>query len=42
MDGETQELSIKLELGREAPMLADYMYALRSKVEKVNRVKAAN
>lgn len=41
VDGVTQELSIKLELGREAPLLADYVYALRSKVDKVNRVKVA-
>jgi hypothetical protein len=41
LNGVTQELEITLELGREAPLLADWMYALRSKLNKVNRLKVA-
>jgi len=41
VDGETQELEITLELGRETVLLADYMYALKSKINKVNRLKVA-
>jgi hypothetical protein len=39
VDGQTQELGITLELGREAVMIADYMYALKSKLDKVNRLR---
>jgi hypothetical protein len=39
VDGQTQELEIILELGREAALLADYMYALKSKVNKINKLK---
>ncbi len=35
------ELEISLELGREKALLADYVYALRSKVDRVNRYKIA-
>ena len=38
---ETGELEITLELGREKALLADYMYALRSKVDRVNKYKVA-
>ena len=38
---ETGELEISLELGREKSLLADYVYALRSKVDRVNRYKVA-
>jgi hypothetical protein len=38
---ETGELEITLELGREKSLLADYVYALRSKVDRVNRYKIA-
>jgi hypothetical protein len=39
VDGQTQELKITLELCREALLLADYMYALKSKVNKINKLK---
>jgi hypothetical protein len=42
VDGQTQELEITLELGREAVLLADYMYALKSKINKVNRLKVTS
>ena len=42
VDGQTQELQITLELGREAVLLADYMYALKSKINKVNRLKVTS
>lgn len=38
---ETGELEVALELGREKSLLADYVYALRSKVSHVNRYKVA-
>jgi hypothetical protein len=38
---ETDELEVSLELGREKALLADYVYALRSKVDRVNRYKVA-
>ncbi len=41
VDGKTQTLSISLELGREVPLFADYMYRLRSKVDHVSRHKIA-
>jgi len=36
---ETQTLEITLELGKEPPLLADYLYALRSKAANVARYK---
>jgi hypothetical protein len=36
---ETGDLEVSLELGREKSLLADYVYALRSKVDRVNRYK---
>jgi hypothetical protein len=41
IDAKTQTLEITLELGRETPLLADYLYALRSKTESLSRYKAA-
>ncbi len=41
VDGKTQTLEMTLELGREVPLLADYMYRLRSKVDHVSRHKIA-
>jgi hypothetical protein len=41
VDAKTQTLETTLELGREAPMLADYMFALRSKLNHVSRYKKA-
>jgi hypothetical protein len=38
---ESGELGVALELGREKSLLADYVYALRSKVDHVNRYKVA-
>lgn len=38
---ETGELEVSLELGREKSLLADYVYALRSKVDRVDRYKVA-
>ena len=35
-----QTLGVALELGREAPVLADYLYALRSKSSALARTKA--
>ncbi|MEM3090429.1 MAG: hypothetical protein QXW17_01560 [Candidatus Bathyarchaeia archaeon] len=40
VDAKTQTLEICLELGRETPLLADYLYALRSKTESLSRYKA--
>jgi len=37
----TDDLEITLELGREKSLLADYVYALRSKVDHINRYKVA-
>lgn len=39
VDAKTQTLEITLELGRETPRLADYVYALRSKIGHVSRYK---
>lgn len=39
VDANAQNLDITLELGRESPLLADYIYALRSKVDHVSRHK---
>ena len=41
VDVKTQELEVTLELGREAPLLADWVCALRSKVNQVNKYKVA-
>ncbi len=37
VDGKSNRLEVSLELGREAPLLADWVYALRSRVDRVNR-----
>lgn len=39
VDGKTQTLETTLELGREKPLLADYVYALRSRTDRLSRVK---
>jgi hypothetical protein len=39
VDAKTQTLEITLELGRERPLLADYLYALRSKTDHLSRHK---
>jgi len=39
VDARTQTLEITLELGREKPLLADYLYALRSKTDSLSRYK---
>jgi hypothetical protein len=41
VDGKTQTLDVTLELGREKPLLADYVYALRKKTDSLSRYKAA-
>ena len=41
VDARMQTLEITLELGRETPMLADYLYALRSKTDHLSRYKVA-
>jgi hypothetical protein len=41
VDARTQTLEISLELGREPPQLADYVFALRSKLDHVSRYKTA-
>jgi len=41
VDARTQTLEITLELGREVPLLADYLYALRSKTDSLSRYKVA-
>lgn len=41
VDGKTQVLTTTLELGREKPMLADYVYALRSRTDRLSRCKTA-
>jgi hypothetical protein len=41
VDGKTQVLETTLELGREKPMLADYVYALRSRTDRLSRYKTA-
>ncbi len=40
VDGATQTLETTLELGREAPLLADYIMALRSRTDNLSRYKA--
>lgn len=39
VDGKTQTLEVTLELGREKPLLADYVYALRSRTDRLSRYK---
>jgi hypothetical protein len=41
VNAKTQTLEITLELGREVPLLADYLYALRSKSDHMSRHKIA-
>ncbi|MCW3993634.1 MAG: hypothetical protein NWE85_03595 [Candidatus Bathyarchaeota archaeon] len=41
VDGKTQALELTLKLGRERPLLADYLYALRSKTDSLSRHKIA-
>ena len=41
VDGKTQVLEVTLELGREKPLLADYVYALRSRTDRLSRIKTA-
>jgi len=41
VDAKTQTLEVTLELGREAPLLADYLYALKSKTSHLSRYKVA-
>ncbi|MCW3994601.1 MAG: siphovirus ReqiPepy6 Gp37-like family protein [Candidatus Bathyarchaeota archaeon] len=41
VDAKMQTLEITLELGREKPMLADYLYALRSRTSHLSRYKSA-
>jgi hypothetical protein len=41
VDAKAQTLEIALELGREQPLLADYLYALRSKTDHLSRHKIA-
>ncbi|MEM3357000.1 MAG: hypothetical protein QW166_04145, partial [Candidatus Bathyarchaeia archaeon] len=41
VDAATQTLEITLELGREQPLLADYMYALQTKTSHLSRHKIA-
>jgi hypothetical protein len=41
VDAKTQTLEISLELGREQPLLADYLYVLRSKTDHLSRHKIA-
>ena len=41
VDAKTQTLEITMELGREIPLLADYLYALRSKTDHLSRYKLA-
>jgi len=39
VDGKTQTLKMTSELGREKPLLADYVYALRSKTYHLSKYK---
>jgi hypothetical protein len=41
VDGKTQTLPVTLELGRQKPLLADYVYALRSRTNRLSRIKIA-
>ncbi|XHH10468.1 MAG: hypothetical protein ACFCUE_07525 [Candidatus Bathyarchaeia archaeon] len=38
-DGKTIALETTLELGKEKPLLADYVYALRSRTDRLSRIK---
>ena len=40
VDGKAQTLEVTLELGKETPLLADYLYALRSRTDHLSRYKA--
>jgi hypothetical protein len=39
VDAKTQTLEVTLELGRERPLLADYVYGLRSRTDRLSRYK---
>ena len=41
VDAKTQTLETLLELGREQPLLADYMFRLKSKTDSLSRYKLA-
>jgi hypothetical protein len=41
VDAKTQTLETLLELGREQPLLADYMFSLKSKTDSLSRYKVA-
>jgi hypothetical protein len=41
VDASTQTQETTLQLGREAPLLADYVYVLRAKTDSLSRYKAA-
>jgi hypothetical protein len=41
VDARTQTLETVLELGREKPLLADYMFRLKSKTDSLSRYKVA-
>ena len=41
VDARTQTLELSLELGHEKPLLADYLFALRSKTNSLSRYKVA-
>ncbi len=40
VDAKTQTLTVTLELGKETPLLADYIYALKAKTQSLSRLKA--
>jgi hypothetical protein len=41
VDGKTQTLTTTLELGKEKPLLADYVYTLKSRTDHLSRYKTA-
>lgn len=41
VDGKTQTLETVLELGREKPLLADHVYVLRSRTDRLSRIKTS-
>jgi hypothetical protein len=41
VDAKTQTLETALELGREKPLLADYVFSLKSKTDSLSRYKLA-
>jgi hypothetical protein len=41
VDGATQTLETSFEVGREAPLLADFVYALKAKTDSLSRYKVA-